>query len=247
MIGKSLTCFVSVLAGLAAASTAQAGAITFTGTQDNLSAAAKFEVDGSNLVITLSNIGGDVLVPADVLTTVFFDIDGSPTLTPISAVLAPGSSAVFDPDGQPAGGVVGGEWDYRGDVSIDAQAIGAGITNQYGIGSSGLDIFGDPEFPGVNLAGPDGVDGMQYGLLSQIDNLATGNPAVTGGNSFVKYSVVFTLSGIPMGFDPMLSVKDVVFQYGTGLNEPRFKGVPEPATLALLTLGALPMVSRRRR
>lgn len=103
---------------LAAASSASAGILNVTATQGNLSASATFEAQGPDLVVTLSNIGGDVLAPADVLTALFWDVNGvSLSLTSVSAVLASGSSVVFDPDGQPAGGVVGGEWAYEGGLS----------------------------------------------------------------------------------------------------------------------------------
>src|SRR5262245_31515350 len=96
----------------AVAQPAAAGAITFTGTSGSHSAKATFEnLANGNLVVTLENVGGDALAPADILTAVFFSTSNANALTPASAVLF-NSVAVFDPDGQPAGGVVGGEWAY---------------------------------------------------------------------------------------------------------------------------------------
>lgn len=84
---------------------------------------------------------------------------------------------------------------------------------------------------------------MQYGLLSASDNLASGNAQVTGGNAFIRHSVVFTLTGLPSGFDPEASIRNVNFQYGTSLGEPN---VPTPGSAALMLSGMI-MVTRRRR
>ena len=69
---------------------------------------------GADLVVTLTNTSSsDVLVPADVLTAMFFDVVGfAPlNLTPDKAVLGDSAVVLFGP--QPAGGVVGGEWTYE--------------------------------------------------------------------------------------------------------------------------------------
>jgi hypothetical protein len=108
-------------------------------------------------------------------------------------------------------------------------------------------LFGSQDlFPGSNLQGPDAPDGLQYGITSAGDDTGTGNTPVTGENALIKNSVVFTLSGLPVGFDPSASISNVVFQYGTALDEPHFPGIPEPATLALMC-GALTCLARPRR
>src|SRR5262245_58630885 len=103
MLSKSV---LSIAAGAAMAHSAAASMIwTGSGTGSGpLSASAEFAVSGSSLVVTLTNTGtGDVLVPSDVLTAVLFDVSGTPLmLTRTSAVLAPGSSVLYDLDGQPA-------------------------------------------------------------------------------------------------------------------------------------------------
>lgn len=229
----------AVIAAAACAAPAAGGILTVDASLGDLAARAIFEAQGNNLVVTLANTSSaDVLVPADILTCLFWDVVGNPlALTPVSAVLAPGSVVHFDPDGQPAGGVVGGEWDYRSGI------VGAPGGATYGLGSSGLGIFGAASFPGPNLDGPESVNGLQYGLLSSGDDITTGNTPVTGGFALVKDSVVFTLSGLPDGFDPEASIRNVWFQYGTSLSEPSF---PAPGAAGAFMVG-FALLARRRR
>ena len=92
--------------------------IQFKGANANRSADVTFSqaAPGQNLVVTLANnYLGDVLVPSDLLTAVFFKLPGNPTLTPTSAVVPSGSTVLFgstDP-----GGVVGGEWAYNNSIN----------------------------------------------------------------------------------------------------------------------------------
>src|SRR5262245_50246078 len=211
---------------------------TFTASQGNLAASAEFEDLGANLIVTLTNTSTfDVLVPADVMTALFFDVDGAPlNLTPVSAVLGAGSTVLFG--GSDPGGVVGGEWEWE-ESFVNPAPHGA----DYGIGSSGFQLFGAGEmFPGTNLQGPANVDGLQYGLVSGGDNPATGNSPVTGDNALIKNEVVFTLSGLPAGFD-VDSITNVSWQYGTSLDEPN---IPEPSSLLLLSAMGVSAFRRRR-
>src|SRR3972149_9928401 len=163
-----------------------AGAIdplTFTCTSGNLAASAKFEQVGLNIVVTLTNTSpADVDDPPDILTGVFFDIDGVGALTSGSAVIGPGSTVAFG--GTDPGGVVGGEWAYA------SVLVGAPLGATEGISSAGLGLFGGATFPGTNLQGPAAVNGLQYGITSAGDILATGNAAVTGGNALIQNQVV---------------------------------------------------------
>jgi hypothetical protein len=235
----------AVIAGIAAFAwvgvTAPASAVpyTFSALFGGLSASVTFDTSGTDLIVTLTNTSAnDVLVPSQVLTAVFWDILGvSPNLTRASAVLGLGST-VIDGITDP-GGVVGGEWAYRGDLNP------AAVPNrQYGISSAGFDLFGPPDlFPGSDLDPPASPNGINYGITSAGDDPNTGNGGIIG-RPLIKNSVVFTFSGIPPGFNPATSISGVLFQYGTGLDETRF---PEPGTLALLAVGAMFLARRRRR
>jgi hypothetical protein len=229
--------------------------LTVSGSQGDLAATASFAKSGNNLIVTLTNTSTvDVGNAAELLTAIFFDLAGNPTLTPVSAVLNTGSVVVDvgvgvggptdpDPDG------VGGEWGYR--RSTSALDSGNGVTQLQGISSAGFNVFGGGDvFPGADLDGPPSgsPNGAQYGLLSAGDNIMTGNGSLNSSNNqyFIKNSVVFTLSGLSDTFDVDTDISNIRFQYGTGLNEPSFGGTPtpppvptpEPAVLTLVGLGA---------
>jgi hypothetical protein len=246
---KMITRLVGVagIVSLMAGTPAHALSFGFGTPGTGASATASFTASGSNLIVVLTNNGGDVLVPTDVLTGVFFDVGVGP-LGSVSAVL--GGSVIYDPDGQPSGGVVGGEWAY-----------GSGLAGPHsaseGISSSGLGLFGGPTFPGADLASPSAIDGLQYGITSCIDDQATGNAGVTDSGGLIKCSVIFTLSGLPSEFN----ITHVSFQYGTALTEPNHTGdldggtgtgqdtgtVPEPSSLILLGSGLLVLARAARK
>jgi hypothetical protein len=212
----------------------------FSAASGNLAASVRFEIVGGNLQVTLTNTSAhDVLVPADVLTAVFFDTTGtSATLAPVSAVLAPGSEVLFG--GTDPGGVVGGEWAYKAGLS------GAPWSATRGISSAGFGLFGpEDRFPGSDLQPPASPDGVQYGITSAGDDITIGNPKVTGSQALIQNSVVFTLSCAGNCDDLLASISNISFQYGTRLGEPNL--VPEPAFTGLITFaGVLYVVNRRR-
>jgi hypothetical protein len=152
--------------------------------------------------------------------------------------LTSGSTVFYDPQGQPAGAVVGGEWAYGGSLS----GAPGGATK--GISSSGLDLFGAANFPGSDLDGNDSsVDGVGYGILSAGDNTGTGNGGITGCGGLIKNSVTFTLA-VASGTLDLNNISNVSFQYGTDLTEPNFKPenpptghVPLPPSALLLGSG----------
>ncbi len=227
----------AAVVSLGTAATASADPFTFMASSGTRSASATFEAVGSDLVVTLRNdSAADVMVPTDVLTAVFFAIDGPPiALTRTRVVVAPGSSVLFG--GSDPGGVVGGEWAYRGNLNSSL------FDGSYGISSTGLGLFGPGDrFPGSNLQGSASPGGLEYGLTSLGDNPATGNAPVTGKEALIRHAVVVTLSGLPADFDPSRQISGVLFQYGTSLSEPR---TPEPTTLTCL--GAAALLARTRR
>ncbi len=237
--------FVAIAAVLALAGSTMADSVTFSGSGGGRSASAVFEASGTNLIVTLTNTStSDISQPIFVLTGVYFDVSGGAlSLTRTSALIASGST-VINVGSQPAGGDVGGEWAYRSGLS------GAVGNAAYGISSSGLGLFGPGDrFSGVNLAGPDSPDGLQYGITTAGDDASTNN----GGTDtpLIKNAVVFTLAGLPTGFD-LTRLGNVGFQYGTSLTEPQLLTVVPlpPAAIAGATAlagAALVGAARRRR
>lgn len=212
--------------------------LTVSASSGNLAASATFSVSGSNLTITLDNTSlYDVDDPPDILTALFFDADcAALDLSPVSALLGPGAVVHFD--AAPPGGNVGAEWEWEESFSNPAPH-GA----DYGISSSGFSLFGAGEMFGPgDLDPPANVDGLNYGITSTGDNLATGNAAVTGNVPLIQHSVVFTLSGLPVGFTESC-ITNVSFQYGTDLTEPN---IPEPTTAILAGIGLCFIAGRRR-
>jgi hypothetical protein len=216
--------------------------VTFSGSGTNpssstaLAASVTFDVSGSNLIVTLANTSAaGVSVPSDVLTAVFFSINGSsPSLTRVSAVIGAGGTVTNSGPTDP-GGVVGGEWAYLGGL------VGAPSGAPYGISSIGAGLFGPGNrFPGSNLAGPTSPDGLQYGIIPSAGFAANANSAVSS-DLLIKNSVVFTLGGLPTAFN-LSSISNVNFQYGTALTDPNVAQqqtppVPEPASMLLLGTG----------
>lgn len=236
-----------VIVSAGSASTALATDATFNGGLGTLSASATFGAQGTDLLIILTNSSGsDVLKPRDVLTAIYFDIDGATlSLARDSAIIGPTSTVLFgttDP-----GGVVGGEWEYLAGATTTTP-----LGQNYVISSSGLDLTGSGGlFPGSNLQGPVNVDGLQYGITSAGDDPDTGNAAVKGKNALIQNQVEFKLTGLPANFDPSSSIRNVQFQYGTtscakkSSKDVCVTGVPEPGTLVMLALSSF-FITRRR-
>lgn len=239
-------------------------AVLYTASNGTLSAQASFDivsVSGTQfLEVVLTNTSGnDVVDAGDVLTALFFDLPGDPTLSRDSAQLGPFSSVIDCTSPgctQPTGGDVAVEWAYANNLS------GAPNGANSGISSSGLNLFGpgDRFSTSGNLSGPPSgsLGGADYGITSAGDNPATTNGS-TAGVGLIQNQVVFLLD-IPTGTTiSLLDISNVSFQYGTDLTETNLPGAcsigciviptPEPGSLALFGLGGvvLALVLRKRR
>jgi hypothetical protein len=240
---KSACFTVACALGLLGTAASSAHAVTFSASSGTLAASAEFTIVGGNLNVVLTNTSTfDVVNPPQVLTAVFFDVGGVGALTPLSATLSGASTVFFD--APPPGGVVGGEWAYGSGL---AGAPG-GATE--GISSAGFGLFGGTLFPGANLDGPVGVNGLNYGITSAGDNPLTGNAEVTGNAPLIQNAVLFTLSCPTVGgcaASILDSIIKVSFQYGTALTEPNLVPLPPALVLFGTALVGMGVLSRRRR
>lgn len=253
------------------ASAATCKVVTYS--EGDLKAQAIFEIDvmNSNLFVTLANLSNaDVTTPADVLTALLFNLKLGNTLvslTPDSASMKTLTNSNVDftsrtidatssagTTGKTCNGVVdiesgtgclAGNYDVGGEWAFASNIAGYnGFT--MGIGSAGLDVFGNPSFGTNNLAGPIAVNGGQYGLSSLGDDPATdinGN----GYNPVTQNAIQFKftsaqLANLDLSVAGALSVG---FQYGTSRSNPFL--TPIPGTMALLALGFVGLGWARRR
>ena len=213
-----------------------------------ISASVTFDVIGSNLVIMLTNTGGEASAREDVLTGVFFNIAGSSMdLERVSALVdltAPGSAILFE-DQALTSNDVSGEWGFADNL------VGAPGGGAYGLSASGYgdaDLFGSHDLFDPTMDRNDhNLNGFDYGIVSLLDNTSEGSKAVTGNQAhtqLIQGTVVFTL-GLPSDttFDPSMDIFDVAFQYGADLDGPVLN--PEPGSLLLLSTG-LAILARRR-
>lgn len=174
-----------------------------------LSASATFDITGNDLKITLQNTGAAATQPADVLTILYFSINGTPTLKPVSATLGTGSSLInsgTDP------GSLGGNWQY-----MNTSGPGGATA---GISTTGIGQFG----PSGNFGGTTAhLGGVTFGLVNGLGAGANGGM----NHTLVNDTIVFDLT-LPTGFD-VTSITDVGFQYGTAANEPFVPSGPPPS------------------
>jgi hypothetical protein len=241
--------------GAAASLNAYAAPITYvaSGTTSGgvaVSAAAMFDISGNELTITLTNTSpanDKKDVPGSTLTGIFWNFTRNPTLTPVSATVAPGAIVGADCSVASCAGVtnVGGEFGYEADQFVAISGADRGIASS-GYLDTGLN-HNAGNFNGANLDGPASIDGINFGIISAAPGFEPNN-----GLSKVPVivdTVVFKLTGANgLSID---DISHVNFQYGTDFSELHLHGkvdnsggggngqVPEPATVAMLGLGLL--------
>jgi len=202
------------------------------------------------LIVTLSNLSTfDPNDAPDILTGIFFKINGDPKLTPVSAHLGTGSSVIGHALPSSFDGDVGGEWAYRGDL-VKAPGDAGGVED--GISATNLKWFGNKKynFPGPNLEGGKSVGGIDFGLTSLAD-LPKNDKGEIKNKGLIQNTVVFTFT-MPVGI-ALSDVTDVTFQYGKSLKSAeeitgeQLALVPEPSTIMLVAAGFAGAVAFGRR
>jgi hypothetical protein len=225
------------------ASSAAASTISFTGSDATHAFSASFSVVGSNLQITLLNTesSGAAVNSIDVLGAIYFNISGNTALTPLAAALGSGSSYVNDPSHT---AVLGQDWQYLSTLSAAVTPNG----QRQGISAVGYGIFG----PSGNFctSGCNNLGGIDFGLVPTSYVAGTGS-GIGSSRVVIDNSVVFTLSGIPVGFDPNASISNVEVQYGSATSDDQLKGnkvsTPEPSTIVFGACGLAGLALARRR
>jgi len=232
---------------LAVSVSASALTVELAGPNAGTSAKVTFTKVGDVLQVYLENTStNDAMNPMSLLQGVFFGVDGlSGALTTMSATLqnAGDTDAVIyasAQDGTWTAGVsdLGGEWAYNDGV------VGAPDGANHIISATGLGLVGvDDRFGTTNLAGPDGVDGMQYGMVNGDTYAAGGNSPVTGGNALITNDMMFELSGFS-DFE-LSDLFGISFQWGTSFDGGHQIPAPGAALLAGLGLSLVGFVRRR--
>jgi hypothetical protein len=189
---------------------------------------ATFSISGGTMTLTLSDSAA-VTHNANVLSAIFFDLPGDPTLTPVSASASGSFLGTVAFTSQ-----VGGEFRYDGGPNVLAYGANEGIS------SVGLGVFGSaPNFGGPNVSGPAAINGGDFTIVGP--GSIWGNGHITD-DPVIEGSVTFVLNGL--GDLTETDISNITFQYGTSLNQ---QGVPDGAwTLSLLGMALIGLQPLRR-
>lgn len=231
---KTKRLFIALAALVVPAASMAAVTFTATGTDAgyNLAAKAVFSYSAGVLTVSLTNTAADPAdVPSHTLSGVYWNLLGAPALTKNGVALG-GGSTIVNPDG----GTFAKKYGFKSSITNAT----LGVTNAYGLSSTGLGIFGKSEQFDSSGSGGSQIQGDDYNLISAAGHA---NQPFLNSNPLVQDTVVFNLNVASLNES---DISNVVFHYGSALDDPTIKSVPEPATMALLGLGALGFARRRK-
>lgn len=226
----------------------QAGAVLFSFTGNSgtngqaLSATANFQVSGTSLTVILTNTASAAANDgANVLDGLYFDIAGSPIFSNGNATLTSGSNLVKKNDNaNHAGNSLNNEWMFKTPVSNTS--VLPNWTSGYGIGCTGFPNFNTNQnsFDKVFHAGS-GTAGANddYGIVP-----TAGITAGNGGNLYARNSMTFTFN-LSSTFSES-DITGVRVSYGSG-GQTVLTSVPEPASMAAISVGLLGLIRKKRR
>jgi hypothetical protein len=231
---------IAVLAAaMVMAGNADAIVINFSGISsasgNPLSARAEILVSGTQLTIILTNTATSAATNgADVLDGLYFDIAGAnPVFSNGNATLSAGSSFVHKNNVPTSGHPLNNEWMFK-------SSIGSPINREYGLGGTGFPSFNTNDdtlaevFHNINASASANSD---YGMVPTA-GITVGNSS----NVYVNRSITYTFD---LSF--AISENDIrnpLVSYGSG-GETEL--TPEPASLAIITIGLLVWRRPRRR
>lgn len=234
---KNTLSLAAIAAGFAIASSAVAS-VTFTGSGINpevgvnASGSAKFTISGDILTLVLTNTTAPrSTAQGAAMTGVTFNFSsGSTSLTLTSTALTAGSTYWTSKTTNVAPPSLAGSW---------TSAVVSNAQHQYGVATTGFNGWFNGGSISLGNAAPN------YGIVAA--GTFDGTNVSFGGSQypFVQNSVTFTFSGVS-GFTEaqITNVKLLFGTDGTGVIES--VKVPTPGSLALIGLGGLVAMRRRR-
>ncbi len=235
IIGISVAC-------LAFASSANAILFTWSGTSttsgQTLSASADFTASGNVLTIVLSNASAQASNnPADTLGTLVWNQTGMTFVQPHASNNVDQGASVVQLNNATYTGSYDLDKEYMYEDAFTFQSVNFG----HGVSCVGLGVFGTnsdtfyERMMGLGNAGSS--PGDDYAISSSFGtlNAANNNPAV-------RNSVTFTLVG--NGPINLAAINNVNFSFGSAAQT---NSVPEPATMAVIGLGVVALIRKRRK